>query len=142
MALYNINEAVFELPGPSWDDQTINILGTPAPDGSNFGVVVARFKLQEGQSLAVFVDKHLEEHSQTLRGYELLGRRDSVIAGLPAVEVKLKWLNEGNAIFHRVAFIGYYELVVVLTGSSLVKNAGDCELLMDAILPTLRFRER
>jgi hypothetical protein len=146
VALYNIDEAVLELPGGGggggWSDSTVNILGTPAPDGSNFGVVVTRQKLQEGQSFAAYVEKHLAEHSQTLRGFELLGQRENVIGGLPAIEAKLTWLNDRTAFFHHIAFMSYYGTVLIVTGSSLAKNAEGCELLMGEILSTIRFRER
>jgi hypothetical protein len=141
VGLYNIDEGAFELPG-AWDDQTLNILSTPAPDGSNFGVIIARNKLNEGQSLGAFVDKHLEEHSRALRGFELLGQRESVIGGVPAMEAKLTWLKDGVAVFHHMAFIEYYGVVLIVTGSSLARHAGSCEQLMGELLPTLRLRER
>lgn len=141
MGLYNIDEGVFDLPG-SWRDQTINVLGRPAPDGSNFGIVVTRFQLADGQSLEDFAEKHLTEHSQTLRGFELLGRRASVIGNLPAVEAKIRWVDDAHAMFHHIAFVAYYGRVVVFTASSYAKNAEDCEKLMSKTLSTAKFRER
>lgn len=168
MGLYNIDEAVFELPSANaegavsgasaegavsgaspegavsgaWEDQTVNILGTPAPDGSNFGLVVARLKPESGQPLHALADQYLLEHERKLRGFELLGRRESVIGGLPAVEAKITWLNEGRAIFNHIAFIMYYGTVMIFTGSSLAKYAESCEQMMSELFPTLRFRER
>jgi hypothetical protein len=150
MGLYNIDEAVFELPSASadgavsgaWEDQTVNILGTPAPDGSNFGLVVARLKGEAGQPLHALAEKYLGEHERKLRGFELLGRRESVIGGLPAVEAKLTWLNDGKAIFNHVAFIMFYGTVLIFTGSSLAKHAERCEQMMGELFLTLRFRER
>jgi hypothetical protein len=139
--VYNIDEGVLSLPG-TWDDQSVNVLATPAPDGSNFGLVITRFKLTEKQSLSAFVDKHLEEHAQSLRAFELLGRRQTVLGELPAIEAKVRWLKDRDMMFHRLAFIEYYRRVVVVTASSLFKNAAACEGLMDTVLPTLRFRER
>ena len=64
------------------------------------------------------------------------------------------WTVHGNreyAVFRKLADsrrrAAYYwrwtgQSFLLLTGSSLVKNAEDCERLMDEILPTLRFRER
>lgn len=141
MGTYNINEAAFELPGV-WDDKTVNILGAPAPDGSNYRLVVTRMDLEEGQALPAFVEKHLLEQSRQLRGFELLGQRESVIGDLPAMEAKLSWLSDGKAVFQYVAFVQYYKGVVIFTGSSLAKYAESCEELMGELLPTLRFRER
>ena len=141
MGLYNIDEGAFELPG-TWSDQSINVLGRPAPDGSNFGLVVTRFALQDGQNLEAFADKHVEDHAQTLRGFELLGRRAGVIGKLPAVEAKIRWLNDTHAMFHYLAFVGYYGRVVVLTASSYASNSEECEKLMTRVLATARFRER
>jgi hypothetical protein len=141
VGLYNIDEGVFELPG-SWSDQTINVLGRPAPDGSNFGIVVTRFQLLDGQSVEAFADKHLQDHSQMLRGFELLGRRSSVIGSLAAVEAKIRWVDDAHAMFHHLAFVGYYGRVVVFTASSYAKNAEDCEKLMSRVLATAKFRER
>lgn len=141
MRVYNIDEGVLTLPG-SWEDQSVNILATPAPDGSNFGIVITRFHLAEKESLAAFVDKHLAENAQLLRGFELLGRRDAVVGSLPAVEAKIRWLKDRQMMFHHMAFVEYYRRVVVVTASSLVQNADACEQLMDGVLPTIQFRER
>jgi len=141
VGLYNIDEGVIDLPG-TWSDQSINVLGRPAPDGSNFGLVVTRFLLQDGQTLESFADKHLEDHAQTLRGFEALGRRSSVVGKLPAVEAKIRWLNDTHAMFHYLAFVSYYARIVVLTASSYAKNAADCEALMTRVLASARFRER
>jgi hypothetical protein len=138
---YNIDEAAFELPGV-WEDKTVHILSTPAPDGSNYGLIINRASLAEGQSLGAFVEKHLTELSRMLRGYELIGQRESVIGGLPATEAKLTWINDGRAIFHYMAVVAYGGLVVIFTASSLAKYAESCEQLMSELLPTLRFRER
>src|SRR5262249_2774368 len=136
----NIDEGAFELPG-AWRDESINVLGHPAPDGSNFGIVVTRFAL-DGQSLEAFADKHLAAHAQTLRGFELLGRRASVVGNLPAVEAKIRWVDDKNAMFHHMAFIAYYGRVVLFTGSSYAKNSEDCEKLLAKVLSTAKFRER
>ncbi len=104
--------------------------------------MVTRFALQDGQSLEEFADKHVEDHAQTLRGFELLGRRAGLIGKLAAVEAKIRWINDANAMFHYLAFVGYYGRVVVLTASSYARNSEDCEKLMTRVLATARFRER
>lgn len=141
MGLYNIDEGVFELPG-AWSDQTITVLSHPAPDGSNFGLVVTRSQLQEGQTLHAFADKHLDDHAKTLRGFELIGRRESTIGKLPAVEVKIRWINDARAMFHQLAFVAYYGRVLTFTASSWAQNAEACEKLMTRVLSTAKFRER
>jgi hypothetical protein len=141
MGLYNIDEGVFELPG-SWRDESITVLGHPAPDGSSFGIVVTRFQLADGQSLEAFADKHLAQHAQTLRGFELLGRRAGVVGNLPAVEAKIRWVDAKHAMFHQLAFVAYYGRVVLFTASSYAKNAEDCEKLLGRVLSTAKFRER
>ena len=118
------------------------MLSRPAPDGSNFGLVVTRSQLPEGQSLAAFADKHLDDHAKALRGFELLGKRQSVIGNLPAIEVKVRWIDEKNAMFHHLAFVAYYGRVLVFTASSYAKNAEDCEKLITLVLASAKFRER
>lgn len=141
MGLYNMDEGVFELPG-TWSDQSINVLGHPAPDGSNFGLVVTRVGLQEGQSLEAFADKNLADHAQTLRGFELLGRRAGVVGNLPSVEAKIRWVDGTHAMFHQLAYVAYYGRVVTFTASSYAKNAEECEKLLTRVLATAKFRER
>jgi hypothetical protein len=141
VGLYHIDEGVFEIPG-GWRDQTINVLSRPAPDGSNFGLVVTRFQLADGQTIEAFAEAHLAEHAQTLRGFELLGKRASVIGNLPSVEAKLRWINDKHAMFHHIAFVAYYGRVVVFTASSYAKNAEECEKLLGKVLANAKFRER
>jgi hypothetical protein len=141
MGLYHIDEGVFELPG-TWSDQTVTVLARPARDGSNFGLVVTRALLPEGQSLEAFADKHLDDHAKALRGFELLGRRQSLIGNLPAIEAKVRWVDEKNAMFHHLAFVAYYARVLIFTASSYAKNAEDCEKLIALVLASAKFRER
>jgi hypothetical protein len=141
VGVYNIDEGMLDLPG-TWNDQSINVLGRPVGDGSNFGVVVTRFQLQDEQTVEAFATKHLEDHAQILRGFELLGRRGSVIGNLPAVEAKIRWVDGANAMFHYIAFVAYYKRVLLFTASSYAKNAEECEKLMIRILATAKFRER
>jgi hypothetical protein len=141
VGLYNVDEGVFELPG-KWSDQSITVLGHPAPDGSNFGIVITRFQLLDGQSVEAFAEKHLADHAQTLRGFELIGRRASIVGNLPAVEAKIRWVDGAHAMFHHLAFVAYYGRVVVFTASSYAKNAEDCEKLLGKVLSTAKFRER
>jgi hypothetical protein len=141
VGLYNIDEGAIDLPG-AWSDQSINVLGQPVGDGSNFGIVVTRFDLQEAQTVEAFANKHLEDHAQILRGFELLGRRNAVIGNLPAVEAKIRWIDGANAMFHYIAFVAYYQRVVLFTASSYAKNAEACEKLTVRILATAKFRER
>ena len=86
MGVYNIDEGVLGLPG-SWTDRTINVLGHPASDGSNFSLVLTRAELSAGQSIEAFADQQLQEHAQTLRGFEY-GKRSRMVGNLPSVEAK------------------------------------------------------
>jgi hypothetical protein len=141
LGLYNMDEGAFELQG-AWSDQSMNVLSRPARDGSNYGFVVTRFQLTDGQTLEAFADKQLQDHSQMLRGYELVGRRASVIGKLPAIEAKIRWIDDKNAMFHYLAYVSYFGRVIMFTASSYARNAEDCEQVVTHILSTAKFRER
>jgi hypothetical protein len=138
---YNIYEGVFDLPG-AWSDQSVNVLSRTAGDGSRVGVVITRFAPPDGQTLEAYADQQLAQHSQTLRGYELLARRSSHVGKLPAVEVKIRWIDDRDAMFHHIAYVSYFGRLLIFTASSRASAQQDCERLVTQILESAKFRER
>ncbi len=139
--IFNFDEGVLELPG-AWADSTVNVLSRPMLDGTQLAVVLTRVPLKKELDLEGFVDRNIETQKQSMRGWEMLGRRPAVLGNLPGVELKIKWLHDGKMVFHHAAYAVYYDKVLVITGSCAVKFAEECESLMNRILPTLKFRER
>ncbi len=141
MGAYNIYEGVFTLPG-SWSDQSVTVLSRSVRDGSQVGLVITRFVPTNGQTLDAYADEQLAQHSQTLRGYELIGRRTSLVGKLPAIEAKIRWIDERDAMFHHIAYVSYYGRILIFTASSRASAAQDCETLVTQILESAKFRER
>ena len=135
MSTYNTNEASFEIPD-DWGDQSLNVFAGP----TGLGFVVSRDELGE-QGLDEFVAKHLTTQSQKLRGYRLLGKRESLVGNLPAIEAKFQWRHERGVMFHHQAFLSYFGTVVTYTASSPIARAEACEAQMAKILGSMRFRK-
>lgn len=141
MSEYHFNEGAIDLPG-SWRDASAQVLGTPAPDGSQIGLVITREPLASADAFAATVERQVTDQSRELRGFTLLGRRDSEILGLPVHEVKFQWKHEIGMMFHHQAFLALHGQLLLFTASSLAKFADECEARMVHVLGSLRIRER
>ena len=122
MGLYNIDEGAFELPG-TWSDQSINVLGRPAPDGSNY--IYARLNhpnldmverrlaaLDRGEDAAVF---------------------SSGMAAITAVT--LSTLRPGDAVLHSRPIYGGVDNLLYTTLSAFgVRPVGVDDALSEAAM--------
>jgi hypothetical protein len=136
--LYNADECVFELQD-GWRDQTVNMLSLEV-EKTRYGFVINRDPLPEGKELPDFVEKHLKDISRKFRGFKIVGRREATIGGQPALEAKMQWLHDGQAMFHYQAFVVYYGVVMSFTATSRASHSKECERWMGEILSTLKFR--
>ena len=141
MAIYHTNEASLELPG-DWDDSTLHILGATDAQGVRYGLTMTREKAQPNEDLAAYVTRQAKEQSQALRGYEALGKRSATVDGLPAVELKFRWMGTEELVFQHQAFVAHRGLMLSYTASAPARFAEKAEVLMSEVLNTIRFRSR
>jgi hypothetical protein len=137
---YHINEASFELPDDA-RDQSVNTLRTGKDGEPGVKLTVQRDTLGD-HDLAGFVARHTKAQSQRLRQLLLLGQRDTIVATLPAIEVRLQWQDEAGTAYEHAIFVAYYGSVVVLTASSPLKSSKECIALLSSVITTLRWRRR
>lgn len=141
MADYFFDEGAMDLPG-TWTDRTVHVLEAPASTGGKHGLMVTREALAPGADFTSVVEDRLAQLPRALRGYKLIGRRESVVGGLPAVEIKLSWKSPEGMMFHHLAYVGLYSSVLTFTASCRAALEDDCEAVMAGVLASVRFRER
>lgn len=137
MADYHTDEAVFDMPG-IWTDQSVNIFGS-GPMGNRIGFVVSRDELPAAATLETFVAKHLKDQKQKIRNFKLLGQRARTVGGLPAIEVKLHGLHDGQMMFHHQCFVEYTKILTFSLTSKLAR-AAEGEAFITQLLSTVKFR--
>src|SRR5262245_59193430 len=93
MTVYRLHEADVLIPD-GWEDGTINAFSTPARNGAGAAnLVVTRDAKTRSPDVRAYADQQLVEAAKKLKGYRLIGRRETQIAGRPAVEVDYAWMT-------------------------------------------------
>jgi hypothetical protein len=136
---YHLDEAVVDLP-EDCTDETIHVLRRPASDGSHYGLVINRQPAEPEDDLRALAEQSLKEQERNLRGYRLLGQRDSFVGGLPAIEAKLTWRHESGILFHHQAYVLLPGKLLIFTASSRAALAEECEGFLASMLASVRFR--
>lgn len=91
MAVYHLNEADVLIPD-GWEDSTINAFSIPARNGAGASnLVITRDAKTRSADVRAYADQQLVEAAKKLKAYRLIGRRETQIAGRPAVEVDYVW---------------------------------------------------
>jgi len=140
MKAFHIQEASFRL-SDGWEDQTINVFVKHREPGRPFSLIVARQKLEEGQTLAAFAEQNLGEQAEKLPRFKDLGKRARVIGGLEAIEARTSWVRENIPIYQYQVFTLYAGTLVALTMSGPLEDRAECEALMTQTLADIRFRK-
>ncbi len=96
----------------------------------------------EARNLAAYVARQAKEQSQALAGYEPLGKRPSTVDGVPAIELKFRWMGHEELVFQHQAFVAHRGLMLSYTASAPGRFAEKAEVLMGEVLNTIRFRSR
>jgi hypothetical protein len=144
VADYFFDEGALDLPevdGP-WADRTVHVLEAPAPGGGRYSFLISRETLPDGAELGAVVEARIAEMPRALRGHRLLGRREAVIGGLPAVELKFTWKHPDGMMFHHMAYVAVYRTLLTFTASCQASLADPCSAWMAQALAGVRLRER
>src|SRR5215472_7603061 len=105
MAVYHLDEGAFDLPDLGFQDRTVHTLEARIAGGKELGLLVARAEIPLGKSLRDLVAEHLLNEAKRLGGYSILDEQESVIAGVPAIEVRSRWRHAGTVFYQRQAHL-------------------------------------
>jgi len=136
LAIYYLNEGSFELGDDGVVDVTVHTLDVEA-FGTNLRLMVERAPFPGG-SLAAFSERGVALLGERLRGYALLGTRESE----GATEFCARYLgDDGGASYLRYAHVATSGGVLSFSVTAPIakRDAGDA--FMDEVLASLRFRD-
>jgi len=138
--IYHVNEAAFTLPEFGFADRTVNVLEATGPEGQKLGLLVARSPYAPGKGLRDAVAEHQKQERRTLRAWSVLCERDSVVDGVPAVEVQIRWRSDEGMVYQRQAHIGLADVVLLFVANAPLEDREACDACMDQLLQTLSLR--
>lgn len=92
MARYEHDGVSFDVPR-DWEDKCMAAFTAPIATGSKSAanVVMTRDTLKSGETLSSYTDKQLVDLAKQLTHFDLVGRTDTTLGGLPAVELRFSW---------------------------------------------------
>lgn len=141
MSVYYTNDAAFELPDTECTDVTLTHLETRTESGESLTLLVERNPYPEGFTLRQVVDNHVGEAMKHLRRYSVLFQQEREIAGLPAIEVGVRWRNDDGDVYTRHAHIEVSGTWLMIAGEAMLPERAACDALMEEVLSTFRLRE-
>jgi hypothetical protein len=140
MSVYWMNEAAFELPAIGLVDRTVTVLEGRSTAGFAHAILVERRAWPPGASLAELVAANLRDARVRLVGHEVLFTRELEIAGAEAVDHAVQWRGERGLVYARQVSLAAGEAWLVLAGSCEIEDRARCDLTMDHVITSFRFR--
>jgi hypothetical protein len=101
---YTMHDASFALP-EQLKDKTMHLFTLNDNGPSDFTLVVSRAGLGKDDTLQTFSDRIVRELAKTMPRFELKERREVVVDGQPAVEIRYSWRSEGVFLQQRQTIV-------------------------------------
>lgn len=106
MAKYKGRDVSFDVPN-DWQDRTIAAFAAPLKPkqtvAPNF--VLTRDVVPANEPSSTYADKQLVELAKRLEAFNLSERRDTLVGGLPAVDLIFSWRGANGTIKQRQTFL-------------------------------------
>lgn len=141
MAKYNGRDVSFEIPN-DWHDRTIAAFAAPLKPkqtvAPNF--VLTRDVAPEQEASSTYADKQLVELAKRLEAFNLSERRDTLVGGLPAVDLIFSWRGANGTIKQRQTFVATGTgTVLTFVATALITEFSTMEPTFQAILDSIKF---
>jgi hypothetical protein len=138
---YSGRDVVFDVPD-DWHDRTIAAFAAPLKPkqmiAPNF--VLTRDVVPETEPSSAYADKQLVELAKRLEAFNLSERRDSMVGGLPAVDLIFTWRGSNGVIKQRQTFVATGAgSVLTFVATALVTEFPEMEPAFQAILGSIQF---
>ena len=140
MPRYQDESIQFDLPR-DWQDRTIVAFAAPARPGQErtANVVMTREELATSETLSAYVDRHVEQLTERLEGFELVERESRPLAGRSAVLLRIRSGSAPEKFEQRLTLLELPRRVVAtITLTTPAEDAAQMGPLFDRILSTLR----
>lgn len=142
MSAFYMNEAMFDLPEASFVDRTVTYLEGTAPSGADVVLLVERHPFTKGKSLRQLAADHMSDARKRLRGYSVIFQRDVEVAGLPAIDIGVRWRDDDGApVYTRQAHVGVGSTWLIVAGEAPVADKEFCDAYVDHVLSSMRLRD-
>ncbi len=139
MAKYKGQDVAFEVPD-NWHDRTIAAFAAPLQPkqtvAPNF--VLTRDMVPENDPPGAYADRQLVELAKRLEAFDLSERRESVVAGRPAVDLIFTWRGSNGTIKQMQTFVvNGRGVVLTFVATALVTEFSAMEPVFRAILDSI-----
>ena len=139
MATYVAAELSFEI-ADGFVDQTIDSFVAPA-DEARISFTIAREPRTESP-LAEHAEQLLAQLPEALPRSRIIARRATTVGMLEAYEARVEARASEAAVYQRMAFVGYYDTVLVLTATSQDADRVRCDEAAERWFESFRFRKQ
>jgi hypothetical protein len=142
MGAYYMNEAMFDLAEAGFVDRTVTYLEGTSPGGADVVLLVERQPFPEGKSLRQVTAQHVNDARKRLRGYSVIFQRDVEVAGLPAIDLGVRWREEsGTPVYTRQTHLAVGGAWLIVAGEVPLAEREFCDAYVDRALGSLQLRE-
>ena len=144
MPRYQDDTLQFDVPR-DWQDRTIVAYAAPPrPEQERTAnVVMTREELGEGDTLASYVDRHVQQLGERLEGFELVERQSRQLSERPAVTLHIRSGEEDAMLEQQLALVELPRRVVAsFTMTVPDEDAEQMLPLFERILSTVRVASR
>ncbi|MFT3767226.1 MAG: DcrB-related protein [Minicystis sp.] len=140
MSTYYMNEGAFELLDLGFTDCTAHVLEARHPEHGDVGVLVRRMPFPENVSLRDLVAGHLAAEKERRAGYGVIEERATEHAGVPAIEMAVRYRHEDKAIYQAQAHLALGDTWVQFAVTAEFPAREACDAWLGGILGSLRLR--
>ena len=140
MPTYYVNEAMFTLPERGFVDRTIHRLVAPRPGQDPLVVTVRRAPREPGKTLREQVEAELATCAAEVRSFTVVDEAEVVLAGDPAIQVRVRWRTEETADYQIQVHVAYEETWLSLAVSAPWADRGACDETFAQIAGSLTWR--
>lgn len=135
-----MNEGAFELLDLGLEDVTTHLLCANHPELGDVDVIVQRAPFPIGKSLRDLVDAHLQGEKKRLTGYTIIGAEDGERAGVPVVEVAVRFRADGRAYYQKQAHFALSDAWMCLSINTDAGAREACDGWIEGALASLALR--
>ena len=140
MGVYQMNEAIFEVPR-QWEDRSVNVFSYQGPVPGNFAFVITRDLMEENQSEDTYIESQLAQLAKTLPQFRLLAQREVTVDHSFGLETEFTWISNGLLMIQRQTYLFRGTGVIILTATASNRFTDENEYDLRIMMKSFRFTD-
>lgn len=128
--------ATFEAPR-GWKEESVLFLTAPGPRPAP-NVAVQRVSVSGDETLDTFAAKKIAELSALLAGFEIEDSRETTVAGVRAIALRVTWEDLEGPMIQRHVFLKVSDGVFLVSGTSMAVHEPKLQPFFDHVVGTFR----